>query len=307
VDGVYRGAMEAGRSELILCTRNRPEEVRTLLAALHNCPDAPATLVVDSSETIETQTAVEDFIAVSSHPPLRYLAAPRGLTVQRMMGVRSLSPTTCIVHFLDDDAIPEPGYFSAIERAMASERGVIGVGGVDTNALPHRATRMHRFFLLHSKRPGALLRSGINVQVGAVSQITPVDWLSGCCMSYRREVFSSESFDTRLLGGALGEDVDFSFRARRLGSLCVTPHARVEHKQSPLDRMSRDAWLAAEVARRHAFVVGSGAGGTSRVAFWWSVVGDLLMSFGTSIFRGRRSSARRGVAVLKGALSVRRR
>jgi len=303
---VDRGDMEAVRSELIVCSRNRPAEVMTLLAALRNCPDAPATLVVDSSETRETQTAVDDFVALSLHPPVRYLTAPAGLTLQRMVGVRSLAPDTQIVHFLDDDAIPEPGYFIAIEKVMASRPGVIGVGGVDTNSQVISSTFMQRLFLLGSKRPGALLRSGVNVQAGMVSSLSRVDWLSGCCMSYRREVFAHLSFDTRLSGGALGEDVDFSFRAQKLGSLYVTPHARIEHRQSRTNRMSLDAWWAAEVDQRHAFVVGAGADGTSRLAFWWSVAGELLLSFGTAISRGRRSSARRGVAVLKGALSVRR-
>lgn len=62
--------------------------------------------------------------------------------------------------------------------------------------------------------------------------ILPVDFITGCAMLVKRQVFEQVG----LLDPALfmyGEDVDFCWRARRAGfRLAVVPHAKVWHKVS---------------------------------------------------------------------------
>jgi hypothetical protein len=51
------------------------------------------------------------------------------------------------------------------------------------------------FFYLFSDARGRVLPSGHNTMVARDVSAVPVDWLSGCSMSYRRRAFDLESFD----------------------------------------------------------------------------------------------------------------
>ena len=66
---------------------------------------------------------------------------------------------------------------------------------------------------------------------------TEVAWLSGCNMSYRKELFDEFSFDERFEGNGWGDDRDFSYRVSRRYRLVATPDARLVHKEVPAGRI----------------------------------------------------------------------
>ncbi len=75
---------------------------------------------MDGSPGPETADAVESWAGENSLPfDLMFVDSPSGLTRQRNVGVDASAAE--FVFFLDDDCIPEPGYFSAIRAAMRSD------------------------------------------------------------------------------------------------------------------------------------------------------------------------------------------
>ncbi|MGL4648811.1 MAG: glycosyltransferase family 2 protein, partial [Caldilineaceae bacterium] len=96
-----------------------------------------------------------------------------------------------------------------------------------------------RFFLLDGNRPGALLPGGVGVLVraGEIHETQQVDWLSGCNMAYRRQVFNDLRFDQGLGSYGWGEDRDFSVRVARQWRLLATPDARLVHLKEPSGRI----------------------------------------------------------------------
>jgi GT2 family glycosyltransferase len=143
--------------------------------------------------------------------------------------------------------------------------------------------------MLDSPRPGAVLRSGRAVLAFVPRELLEVDWLSGCSMSYRTSVFDELRFDAGLSGYSMGEDLDFSFRAGRVGKLVVTPEARLEHRASPVNRLGVADWYAMDVVTRHRRVLRS-EGRLSRAAFWWSVGGEVVLAVAKAVVRRRRSA-----------------
>jgi len=92
-----------------VCTRERPEDLRRALEALHRLPDdGQEVLVVDNRpETDRTRAVVADF------PGVRYLREDRpGLDAARNRALRTARPG--IVAFTDDDAVPDPGWLRAL-------------------------------------------------------------------------------------------------------------------------------------------------------------------------------------------------
>ena len=218
------------RSELLVCTRNRVEDLRKCLHSVFGTVAPPErVLVVDSSDDDRTEKLVAELSPVSP-VDLDYLRGPIGLTLQRNLGLEQLRATTEIVHFLDDDVVLEPEYFVAIDAVFAGDPSIAGVGGKITDAPPTEPSRL-RALLFLSGPQGAVLRSGHNIMTTDYVDDTDVEWLSGCSMSYRKQLIAGLQFDVRRAGYGLGEDVDFSMRARTRGRLVWTPRARLEHHQ----------------------------------------------------------------------------
>jgi GT2 family glycosyltransferase len=263
-------------------------------------------LVVDSSDDDSTRAATEELRG--KYPaPVRYLHTEPGLARQRMAGVDSLAEGVDVVHFLDDDSIPESGYFEAIQDAFSARPDAVGVGGSIVDAVRGVSPLLDRLFLLDSPRAGAVLPSGrstLGPAPNAVSTETRVDWLSGCCMSYRAGLVRRLSFDTRQIGYGFAEDVDFGYRASRIGALYVAPRARVSHRPSLGGATDLRALARAEVLWRHQYVHELRCHGLSVGAFWWSVFGAVTLYAVRGLFRFKRSYVRRAVAVAGAALEA---
>lgn len=284
------------RDALVICTRHRPDDLRLCLetiAALTVRPDT--VLIVDSSDDDRTRLIADEF----GHA---YIHTDPGLTRQRNIAVRTLPEQTEIVHFVDDDTLITPSYIEAIRREFADE-AVGGVGGVMSNAPEPRPSLSARFFLLDSRRPGAVLSSGRNILATGIAEACDVQWLSGCAMSFRRRVLATEPFDEELGGYCMGEDVEYSLRVGRRWRLRVTPAAVLEHRTSPVNRMSPVRYSAAEMVARYRRVRRYGRR-IDIAWFWWSAVGDLVIGAGGAVLRLQRSRLPRAAGVAMGCYYV---
>jgi glucosyl-dolichyl phosphate glucuronosyltransferase len=195
------------------------EAVRATLAQ-RPAPDE-LLLVIDHNAALERRCRVE------LPGPIRVLASEEapGLSGARNTGVRHARGE--VVVFLDDDAVPEPGWLGALLAPYADAR-VVGVGG-------HVAPRWAR------DRPAWLPEEfwwtvGCSYRghpTGPAAIRNPI----GANMSFRRSAFSvTEGFTEgigRLGSTPLGcEETEFSIRVRRRvpGSVITyAPGARVAH------------------------------------------------------------------------------
>jgi GT2 family glycosyltransferase len=215
-----------------------------------------------------------------------------------------------VVVFLDDDVLLEPSYLAEIARLYAADRvGTLGgVGGAQhpdptprEGALRRLATRV---FLLASYGRGIVKRSGRPEYLFAPREVTAVEFLSGCNMSYRREVFDTLAFDERLNGYALGEDLQFSYRVSRRWRLLLTPDARLEHRQGSDGRPRADDYTAMAVFNRFLFVREVRARGPlDWLAYAWSALGEVLLVLRAPRRRGFRGLVRGYGAVLRHLLA----
>jgi len=285
--------------ELVICTLNRPREVAQCLDSVTKQSRLPDVVrVVDSSASGDTRLVVDRYAAGVLVGRLLYQAAAPGLTGQRNAGIRA--GRSDVVHFVDDDTVLDARYIESIlhEFETDPEGTVLGVGGSIANIHRHRVPIAKRAFMLDSPRPGCVLPSGRNPLAVDVQSVTEVDWLSGCAMSFRRVVFTRFAFNEDLEGYGLGEDVEFSYRVRQQGRLLVTPDARIEHLQSPTNRMAMPQYTYDEIVNR-ALRVRSRIGCLRMRWFWWSVVGQLLALAGASVFDRsvvQRARLRKGLA-----------
>jgi GT2 family glycosyltransferase len=301
------------RSAVVICTRNRPADVRGALGAMARDRANVRVVVVDASTDDETSAVCARFHQDNPGIELHYARADRpGLPQQRNQAVvlcRALGVD--VVHFIDDDTEILRGYLDALEARFDREPEVLGVGGrtVEGQRGPSGlARRLWSSFYLFGE-PLTVLPSGHgHAEYEDVHATGRVQWLRGCCMSYRMAAFESNAFDERLgpgpAGYGLGDDLDFGFRVSRIGRLVVEPGARCIHHLAPSNRTPAYHYGHDRVVHRYVWLTERESAGLSLRAFWWSVFGDLVMLSARALIRRDGQSMRAAAGTLAGVVTV---
>ena len=273
---------------VVICTRNRPRELKQTLRSVASQSGAEERLVLvidgsDRDDAERTADVVQNWrdekLPFHYH---RYSGTPAG-TRQRNAGIDLLPESVDVVHFIDDDVTLQPGYFDRLAEALRRHSRLGGVGGLittpdDSSPRPPVHYR-HRLFLLRTDQPSRVLPSGQTTPAWPTGEgnIQPAEWLSTCASSYRRRVFQRHRFDPNAVGPSPRlEDLDFSFRVAQDAPLAAAPDARCVHHVSARNRRSTSATTQERLVRRYWFVEKNMDRPLNRLAFWWSVVGQLV-------------------------------
>lgn len=225
----YAAASCEATVSLVICTRDRPDDLKRCLAALGDLSLRPPQIIVvdNAPRTDATRRLVE------AMPDIEYVCEPKpGLSRARNAGI-----TRCrgeIVAFTDDDVVVHPDWISGLLRGFDSPdiwavTGPVFPAELETEAQllfqaghhdfgwgAHRLI-FDRAFFEHTRRIGAPVW-----RIGA-----------GANMAFRREVFERVGgFDERLGAGASGcsEDSELWYRVLAQGGSCrYEPTAAVFH------------------------------------------------------------------------------
>lgn len=305
----YCARDDASSTEVVICTRNRaPELQRCLTSVLGQSVTRLTVFVVDGSDDDASHRVVDEMRALAApNYEIKYLRTTAGLTRQRNTAIEHLESSTEYVLFLDDDVIIGPEYVAAIEKVFRKEElsDVAGVGGMIQNPPLRRNNLLRRIFYLDSKRGGKVLPSGVNVQLFDANELTPVDWISGCTMSFRRCIFNEFHFDSTMQDYSLGEDVDFTFRLSRRYRLLITPEAQIWHLQAESGRDDAMRYARKQILFRYRLVL-SNPNELSVTAFLWCCLGDVLQNFTYPPRISMRRQYQRALGVALGLFDVAR-
>jgi GT2 family glycosyltransferase len=277
-------------SSFIIATRNRHDELVAAVRSLLEQTVLPEDLcVVDSSEAPESREELERLCAEAGIRVDYVHPAPRGLTLQRNIGIERTTGDP--VFLIDDDVILAPD----VHEEILDEYGRWGpeLGGVrGAPAFPQRPARptilWRRLFGTGGFWPEASgrMRASFFVEgVSASKDVRRLEYFNGWFMSFRREVFEHERFDENLAGYAYKEDFDFSFRVVKRGYVLLqTPRALIEHHKTDSDRLSsfdtQRMWLANQFYLHRKNMPQTLR---FRAALWWALVGWLPLTVGRTV------------------------
>lgn len=217
---------------LIICTRNRHEDLALTLASLKLQSLLPTEIVfVDSSDNGLTKSLVSDFAGECSSK-VKYFSTRPGLTFQRNFGIKESSGE--VIHFIDDDVDLDRDYFLEINKVFNENPSAFAVGGKLLNKTTAIDKLIRRIFMLSSTDGnGKMKRSGFpdfQWENSSVRDITMTSILVGCSCSYRRTVFDELSFDEYFQGYGFMEDEDFSFSVSKKFSCYYNANAKLFHR-----------------------------------------------------------------------------
>ncbi len=184
----------------------------------------------------------------------RPFPAPPGATVLHRPDLGGLpaarnallaASTAGLVCFLDDDTEIAGDFATVLLALAAAEPGTVAWGPV-VEIRPRAVRRLHRLAQLGVFHDPRRLLGRRRDQ--------PTSALFGCCFAVRRAAAVATGFDARRAGYALGEDLDFCLRLRRLGGLRFVRGLRAIHHRATAGRAGRPrrgrakgtflAWLA---------------------------------------------------------------
>lgn len=222
---------------LVICTKDRPDDLRRALDSVKiqtRLPDQ--VVIVDGSTTGATAEMVPQirnlFVC-----DLVYRRTQPGLTRQRNVAISEINPEMEFAMFIDDDVELQQDYVEKVIETFERFPEALGVGAAILNQT--KITRKLDLVLgLDARDGGRVLSNGFNTMRVLAEEEGPVEWLSGCSMSFRTSVFKSCGFDETRQGNSLGEDVDFSMRVRQFGDLIWTNRTGLIHHVSPINRDS---------------------------------------------------------------------
>ncbi|ARV61768.1 glycosyl transferase family 2 [Nostocales cyanobacterium HT-58-2] len=204
---------------VIVCTRNRPEQLARCLRSLQNLSQRPEQiLVVDNAPADDATRQV-----VAQMPGIQYVLEPHpGLSVARNTGIRHSIGD--IIAFTDDDTIVNPDWSIRLQQGFENPK-VQAVTGLMLPAVLETEAQ----WIFHKSSGGPswgyrALTFDTQFFEKTKHQGVPV-WLigAGANMAFRRKAFEIFGyFDERLGAGASGcsEDSEFWYRILAEGWLC---------------------------------------------------------------------------------------
>lgn len=253
---------------VIIITKDRPYDIEntSLKSLLRQDFSLFEVIVWDASESDETKKICGEYgdQFAEMKVSLRYFKAPRpGISCQRNDAVEYSRGE--VLFFIDDDSEVSKGGIRAIAKLFQENKDLMGGAlGLSHFLAESKETATIRRCLenaksrIYSKLPQIKART-VNIcgsAKGMSSCYPKAEWLSGCCMAYRKSVFSTVLFNETMqfFGGyATGEDVEFSHRVYRKyrRSLLISPEGSVIHHPAPGSRIADPgSWIASIVFNR---------------------------------------------------------
>lgn len=209
---------------VVICTRDRTDDLARCIEGLHELENSPSVLVVDNAPSSDSTRDL-----VRSFPRVQYLREERpGLDVARNTAIRAV--TSEVIAFIDDDAVPDRMWLEALLRNF-TDPTILAVGGL-TLALELDAPAQMAF-----QRVGGFSR-GYTARVLDGLSTNPFDaWQSaaGVNLAIRRSAveiigYFDEALDAGTLSQA-GGDTDFCRRILTAGyKIAYDPQALNWHR-----------------------------------------------------------------------------
>lgn len=274
----------------VIATRNRPDYLLDTVRSLAGQTVLPRELcIVDASETTPSRAAIEELCSAAGIELDYVHPAPRGLTVQRNLGIDRTTGDP--VFLVDDDILMAPDVHEEV-LAEYARRGP-EAGGVRGAPLhppsPARLTILWRkLFGLGGWWPNGSgkVRASFFVEgVASSEDVRELQYFNGWFMSFRREVFEHVRFDENLAGYAFKEDIDFSYGVFKRGYVLVqTPRAVIEHRKSESERLNpfdQQRMMLANQFYLHRKHMPQTL--RYRASLWWALAGMFVLHAGKAI------------------------
>lgn len=270
---------------VIIATLNRPKLLSALLTSLASQSIRPDEIIISDASSIDLRLNISHF----SNLKIRYLISSiRSAAQQRNMALDCVNKSTKYLVILDDDIRIANDY---IEKCISliSKTNSVGVSGITKPTSKKSGSWLaylfRLMFLLDSKKECSVTAGGVNIpiKVAGVHKISKSEWLFGCSVWNYESIFDLR-FPKNFIGQSLFEDVIFSLKASKRGSLFVSTDILLINEQSLIERPNSREFHKMWIANRYEVIRERNGGFISHFAFHWSNLGKFIYLISSIFF-----------------------
>lgn len=220
---------------VLICTKDRPEFLAETLDNILNSQllNVKEILIADGSIGSRTKILCEELSLKSLPLNIKWVKIDGGKPSALNSGFKQLSSYE-VVHCIDDDITIPKKYFVVLENFFLQNPSFVGVAPLIRNRSDSEK------FLENHKNAGMITKFGNNYWFNELQRnesFKNSEWLPGGACSYRSSIFcqikSSDSLHDSIKNYALGDDVDLSLQASKMGSLACITSLEVMHEEGP--------------------------------------------------------------------------
>jgi GT2 family glycosyltransferase len=275
---------------IIICSKDRPDLLPKLFENIFDQTKPPEQIViVDNSNSeknfIKGRQYINTFLSKikktnkKSKIKVNYLndQSGKGLPHARNFGKKIVD--TDIILFLDDDVNLDPEYTKNLLSFYARHPKAGGACGNLVQPQQNRLSSRLRMifgaiFLFDSLAPFQVLPSGWGSHPYGANKTKRVTWLSGCNMSYRKEVLREFDSDEDIPTQGGGEDRDLSYRASKQYPIYVVTECKGMHEMIKISRPNLgESNKRAIYGNAYFYKKNISKNIFTHIAFWWSTFG----------------------------------
>jgi glycosyltransferase involved in cell wall biosynthesis len=232
---------------IVVCTKNRPREIENFLHNLRNQESdfLQDVIIVDGSSEVSTFNATErNYENNSPYTDIVYLRTTGGKPTALNIALRKLEALSVYLDaivFLDDDITFQ---LEDLEKGIRyiKRKDLCGLSPIIINEgdICFRKRSRNRIRLFQ-KDSGVLTRAGDNFWINdrnIIGEWQKTEWLPGGAAIFdwskiKFLTFNEQLENPKLMGYALGDDVDFSIKASSKGELGCLQTIQVIHTSPP--------------------------------------------------------------------------
>ena len=228
---------------ILVATKNRPKEIYYFLESVSNLSILPSEIVISSSgENIKY--ILEKFTTLLKITHVHSQIS--GQVHQKKIGLKAFKKTLEWIAFFDDDIILMPNSIENIFcdiNSLPNADKVVGVGFSDSGFVYPKNSKTYDFFskIFFSSQSvkGKVNKSGYNSSYMGVEKILETNWLNGASIWKSNYALS---YDVKLdtVPHAIGEDLIFSYRINKCGTLIFSPGSKFIFQNSSAKNGSLD-------------------------------------------------------------------
>lgn len=253
--------MSKYRIAFITPTKDRPEELRKMLASLAEQTRCPDQVIVVDASNISNQEVVTEYPNLNISY-LEWRNQPSA-AAQRNGGIALLEDDINLVCFFDDDQtlnydalkIMEQFYLDNDTERLAGTAFYCSDYDkfLGNYGLFFKNSRLCKKLGLYASA-GRVAKSGWQSMIKSTTENLELEWMSSSAMMLKRDILQQYSFDTFFQGYSYLEDLDFSYSISRRYQLILVAKARFDHFHSTNSRISQYKFGIMEVVNRQYFV-----------------------------------------------------
>lgn len=242
---------------IIIPTLNRQNDLFKCLQSISKNSLLPyEVLIIEQGNFKKTKNLISIFPNLNIKV---YFLNVKSLTAARNFGVKKSKGN--IIIFFDDDVTIDKNYFKLTLEYFKKSPNIYGITGIDL--LNNKKSNLFLKFIglifniSSFSNKNIVLNSGQNILSLNLTKEEYVEWLSGCNMVYKRDVFENDVFfNENFIRWCFGEDVMFSYQIyKKYGpkSLLYSPKLKIKHFQSPENRLTNEKLIKMKVIYRFIF------------------------------------------------------